>query len=415
MRHSLGNHQFLYGAELTRLHFNGREASSNRGNWYFKNDFGRDAITNFLMGTSSRYSTGIGPLDRGFRNWEQQYYAGDTWKLRQDLTINYGVRYQPVTVPDEVNGLTVIPARGDHNNFAPRFGIVHRLRDSWGVVRANYALEYGEFYAVTFQQVRWNPPEFLKVEVTAPDLIFPLANYVIDANGRSTLFDLAPNLRTPYAHMYSFSWEREIHSDWKLQLGYIGSRSHKLFMMWHTNRAVPVPGIPLVTATINDRRPDPNHFEVRRVESASNGYFDAARVSLQGNVRGLLIDAAYWFGKALDTGSAYTNTAAGDDSRQGQSQTEYLVQEDLKQVSDFDQSHALLLRARYQVPRLAGRGAMLTRNWTVSTIYLAKTGLPFTVMTGSDSPFMATSTGAATTGRIWSTYQCSAVMFHIPT
>ena len=69
------------------------------------------------------------------------------------------------------------------------------------------------------------------------------------------------------------------------------------------------------------------------------------------------IDAAYWFGKALDTGSAYTNTAAGDDSRQGQSQTEYLVQEDLKQVSDFDQSHALLLRARYQIPRLAGRAA----------------------------------------------------------
>jgi hypothetical protein len=186
--------------------------------------------------------------------------------------------------------------------------------------------------------------------------------------------------------MYSMSWEREIHADWKLQLGYVGSRSHKLFMMWHTNRAIPVPGIPLVTATINDRRPDPNHFEIRRVESASNGYFDAARVSVQGNVGSLLVDAAYWFGKALDTGSAYTNTAAGDDSRQGQSQTENLVQEDLKQVSDFDQSHALLLRARYQIPRVSGRAAMWTRNWTISTVYLAKTGLPFTVMTGSDSP-----------------------------
>jgi len=29
---------------------------------------------------------------------------------------------------------------------------------------------------------------------------------------------------------------------------------------------------------------------------------------------------------------------------------------------------------------------MLSRNWTVSTVYLAKSGLPFTVMTGSDSP-----------------------------
>jgi hypothetical protein len=387
LRQGIGNHQLIYGFEITRLQFNGREASSNRGNWYFKNDFGRDAITNFLMGAASRFSTGLGPLDRGFRNWEQQYYAGDSWKIRPDLTLSYGVRYQPVTVPDEVNGLTDIPARGDHNNFAPRFGIAHRLRDSWGVLRANYALEYGEFYAVTFQQLRWNPPAFLKVEVNAPDLLAPLSAYVADANARSTIFALADNLTTPYAHMYSMSWERELHKDWKLQIGYAGSRSHKLFMMWHTNRAVPVPGIPQVTATINDRRPDPNHFEIRRVESASNGYFDAMRVSLQApSVRGFSIDASYWVSKALDTGSAYTNTAAGDDSRQGQSQTEHLVQEDLKQVSDFDQSHAMLVRARYQIPRLSGRSAVWTRNWTFSTIYLAKTGLPFTVMTGSDSP-----------------------------
>ena len=98
------------------------------------------------------------------------------------------------------------------------------------------------------------------------------------------------------------------------------------------------------------------------------------------------IDASYWFSKALDTGSAYTNTAAGDDSRQGQSQTEYLVQQDLKQVSDFDQSHALLVRARYQLPNMSGATHAWIRDWTVSTIYLAKTGLPFSVTTGSDSP-----------------------------
>jgi hypothetical protein len=387
LRHSVGNHQLVYGGEITRLQFNGREASSNRGNWYFKNDFGRDAVTNFLLGIPSRYSTGLGLLDRGFRNWEQQYYFGDSWKATPSLTLNYGVRYQPVTVPYEVNGLTDIPIRGDHNNFAPRFGIAHRLPRSFGVLRANYGLEYGEFYAVTFQQLRWNPPEFLKVEVQAPDLLSPLGDYVVDENARSTIFALSDHLRTPYAHMYSFSWEFAPYSDWKIQLGYTGSRSHKLFMMWHTNRAIPVPGIPLVTATINDRRPDPNHFEIRRVENGSNGYFDAARVSVQApNVHGLSIDAAYWFGKALDTGSAYSNTAAGDDSRQGQSQTEYLVQQDLKQVSDFDQSHALLVRARYQFRGPRTRAAMWARNWTVTTIYLAKSGLPFTVMTGSDSP-----------------------------
>lgn len=104
------------------------------------------------------------------------------------------------------------------------------------------------------------------------------------------------------------------------------------------------------------------------------------------NFRGLSIDASYWFSKAIDTGSAYTNTAAGDDARQGQSQTEHLVQQDLKQVSDFDQSHAFLIRAQYRIPHLPGRAGAWIRNWSVSTVYLAKTGLPFTIMTGSDAP-----------------------------
>jgi hypothetical protein len=385
--HTMGHHQLVYGGQTTRLHFNGREASSNRGNWYFKNDFGRDALTNFLLGTPTRYSTGVGPLDRGFRNWEQQYFIGDVWKLRPDLTLSFGTRYQPVTVPHEVNDLTPVTQKGDYNNFAPRFGVAYRLPSKWGVMRANYGLEYGEFYAVTFQQLRWNPPAFVKAEVTTPDLLEPLKGFVFDQNSRSTIFALAGNLCTPYSHLYSFSWELEPHSEWRLQLGYTGSRSHKLFMMWHTNRAVPVAGIPLTTTTINDRRPDPTHFEIRRVENASNGYFDAARVSVRvPDVHGFSVDASYWFSKALDTGSAYSNTAAGDDARQGQSQTENLSQQDLKQVSDFDQSHAFLVRARYSLPHWRGRAAVLTRKWTISTIYLAKTGLPFTVMTGSDSP-----------------------------
>ena len=171
MRHSLGNHQFVYGAELTRLHFNGREASSNRGNWYFKNDFGRDAITNFLLGTPSRYSTGIGPMDRGFRNWEQQYYAGDTWKLRPDLTLNYGVRYQPVTVPDEVNGLTVIPGARRSQQF--RATVRHRAPAARFLGHPSREL-CARIRRVLRRYVPASPlepAEFLKVEVTAPDLI----------------------------------------------------------------------------------------------------------------------------------------------------------------------------------------------------------------------------------------------------
>src|SRR5206468_7989832 len=54
-RRQIGEHSFAAGAEWVRDQNNGREASSDRGNYYFRADFGRDAITNFRLGIPSRY------------------------------------------------------------------------------------------------------------------------------------------------------------------------------------------------------------------------------------------------------------------------------------------------------------------------------------------------------------------------
>lgn len=386
-----GRHRFTAGWEVARLQFNGREASSNRSNVYFRNDFGFDAIRNFLDGRANRFTTGIGEMHRGFRNWEQEYFFGDTWQLHPRLTFDLGIRYEPVTGPYEVNGLTDIPYRCDCNNWAPRFGFAWRLGSSprLGVIRGAYGVHYGDVFAVTLQQLRWNPPNFLKVEVNAPaSILNPLAGLNLTNNPRSTLFVVPPDLRSPYSHQYNLSWETELPRRARLTIGYVGSRTHKLFYMWHTNRAVDVPGMTSMSANINERRPDSRYFEVRRVSNMSRAYFDAARVNLTApSWRGMTLEASYWFSKALDLGSAYTNTAAGDDSRNGTSQTQDLVQADLKGVSLFDQSHAALVRWTYAVP--APRAAVarpIFSGWTLSAVWLAKTGLPFTVLTGSDSP-----------------------------
>jgi hypothetical protein len=385
-----GNHLWTFGSDVARLQVNGREASSNRGIVYFRNDFGRNAITNFRLGAPSRMTGAFGELDRGFRSWEQYYFIGDNWRVRPILSLNYGVRFQPVTGPTEVNHLTDIPYHCDCNNLAPRFGIAYRLPHAWGVLRAAYGTHFGEIFPVTFQQLRWDPPNYLKVEVQAPALANPFANADLGPSARSTIFEVPPGLRTPYSHQYNFSWEAPSSSAWKLQLGYVGSRTQKLFMVWFNNRAIPVAGIPQTTGTINQRRPDPNHFEVRRVENSSRAYFDAARVSLiLPDWHGLSVDAAYWFSKAIDLGAGYTNTAAGDDLKQGRSQSQFLISEDLKGPSAFDQTHSFLVRMNYRLPALQ-TAASIVRNalgrWNLSTVYLAKTGTPFTVFSGSDGP-----------------------------
>jgi hypothetical protein len=376
-RKTAGNHQLSIGAELDRLRNNGLESSSERGNYYFRSDFGRDAITNFRLGIASRYSAAVGDGHRGFRWFEQQIFAGDVWKARRDLAMSFGLRYTPQTGPTEVNGLTPVNFRCDCATLGPQFGLAYQT-PGFGVIRAAYGLHFGEIYAQTLQQGRWDPPNFLKVEVQAPaSILTPLAGVPLGPGARHLQFDVPPDLKSPYSHQYTFAWEPWTKRKWSATFAYIGSRTNRLFMMWFANRAVPVPGIPLTTATIPDRRPDPRYFELREARNASRAYFDAARATFKApSWRGLTTEVSYWFSKAIDTGSAYTNMAAGDEALQGYAQSEQPVAEDLKGPSAFDQSHAFMTRFSW-----AER-----HGWRVSGTFLAKTGLPFTVLTGSDGP-----------------------------
>ncbi len=378
LRRSAGNHQFTLGFQILRRQLNGMETDAHRGYFGFSNDFGRTGIENFLLGTPSQYIVSIGDVHRGFRNWEGQIYAGDNWKVSPNLTLNYGLRWSPVSRPYEVNNLNQIPYGAQWKNFGPMFGIAYRLPDKWGVARAAYGLFYGEIYPVTFQQVRFSPPGSVKIVVPAPDLLNPLGADLADPRGNLYLLD--PNLTAPYSHQYNFSWEPDFSSKWKVQLGYVGSRSQRLLIMWYLNRGHVVPGIPQTTATLNLRRPDQQYADERYVLNGSRGYFDAFRASvIVPRWRGLSVDASYWFSKAMDLGASYTNTAYDADSRLSRSQSEFETHADMKGRSSFDQPHAFLVRGAFLAPPRAGR-------WNLSAVALLKSGSPFTVFAGSDAP-----------------------------
>jgi len=386
MRHSAGHHNWDIGFGALRRQLNGLESDAHRGFFAFGNDFGRDAITNLRLGTPTQHIIAIGNVWRGFRNWDLQAYAEDRWQARPNLTVNFGLRYQPVTRPYEVNHLNIVPYPCDCNNVAPHWGFALRLPRAWGVLRAAYGLQYGEIYPVTFQQVRFSPPGNRKIVVTAPSLVNPLGSLTqagAAPDARPTTYLLDPGLVAPYSHQYNFSWETRLSGNWNVQAGYVGSRSHKLLTMWYLNRAHPVPGVPLTTATINQRRAVADLADIRWVLNGSRGYLDAFRVALVvPRWRGVSMDAAYWFSKALDLGSSYTNTAYDADSRLARSQSEFSVHADMKGRSSFDQPHAFLWRLSYALPafsRVAG-------GWIFSGVVLLKSGTPFNVGTGSDAP-----------------------------
>ena len=393
VRQVRGRHLLTLGAAVVRGQVNGIEGSGHVGMWSFRSDFKdkfgniRDTITNVRLGTPSGYILGIGNTHRGFRDWRMLYYVGDQWNVNAKLTLNFGLRYEPVTSPVEVDGLSNVPYDCDCNNYAPSFGFAYRLAEGWGVLRGAYGLHYGEISPATYTNARFNPPGNITLRLTAPNVLDPLAGVSVD---QSSLYDLSPDLASPYSHQYNFSWELNPAKDWTLQLGYLGSRAHRLLTVWSFNRARVIEGQPLTTENVTERRPDQRYFDIRRILNGSRAYYDAAKVHLTARRwHGLSMDASYWFSKAIDLGGNYSSTGGRRDGYMSRSQTELDVHGDVKALSVFDQPHAALWRFSYETPRLRGMHRLprsLLGRWTMASVLLLKAGTPFGVTAGSDGP-----------------------------
>ena len=388
---SKGNHRVSTGIDITREHLNGIESSGHLGLIMFTSNFGRDMVTNLRLGTPSRISQSFGTPHRGFRRWRTQLFAGDTWTARRDLTLSLSLRYETMTSPKEVNALSDLPYGCDCNNLGPRFGFAYRTPG--GVLRGAYGLHYGEIFTATYSQERFNPPGNVRLSIVAPDLLDPLAGLssdALDPSTRSTIIDLAPTLVSPYSHQYNFSWDVASSRGVFAQVGYVGSRSHKLISGWVLNRARNVPGIERITGTVNARRPDPRYFDIRHVLNGSRAYFDAAKATF--GIRGprsLTLDVSYWMSKAIDLGAHYASNGTSRDAFAGRSQTEHDVHGDVKALSDFDQTHAMLSRLSYRTPPIRAASSIWSQafgEWDLNSILLLKTGTPFIIQTGSDAP-----------------------------
>jgi hypothetical protein len=389
-RHPSGSrHTFTWGGDAFRLQLNGIETNNSRGLFWFTNNFGRTAIENLRWGTPTTYEGTVGPMGRGFRDWEANAFIGDKWNLSPRFQIYYGLRYNLLTSPLEVNHFNDIPFGCDCNNFSPRFSLAWRAAVDW-VVRASYTVSFGGIPGVTYQQVRYNLPVARYLQVQSPYLPDPLRGIdLTDPQARTSPTLLPPDLVSPYAHQYNFSLERPFAAGYTLRAGYVGSRSFKLLQGYILNRAVPMEGIPLTTATVDQRRPDPRYYEEKWVVNGGAAWMDAAQLTVEFPYRkGLTWGTIYTFGKALDAGTDYSGTAANNDIIKGRSQYQYDDHNDKKGLSNFDSTHSLLFFYAWDLPHVSSSGVRgwLARGWQVSGSMLAKTGTPLTLFIGSDAP-----------------------------
>ena len=205
---------------------------------------------------------------QNYRYWNIGPYIGDTWRARPNLTLNFGLRWEYVSVPKEENGLLALPVGGleslqtnaliepvsgggrplfneDWNNFAPSFSFAwDPFKDGKTSVRGGYGISYvidnnittidnaasrGFTRTITINDVAGTLSNGVQ-QIPVPTFTSPFAirDVFVNDDPQSALFTIDPDLRTPYVQQWNFGIQREILRDTVAEVRYVGNRGVKL-------------------------------------------------------------------------------------------------------------------------------------------------------------------------------------------
>src|SRR5262249_1966750 len=194
-----GTHSVKFGVNIERMRDN-ILAISNPGGEFAFSQFS-DFLTNQPFSLSAAIPSGVS--ERGLRQTIVGTYIQDDWRLRPNLTVNLGLRYEMTTVPTEVQGkLTVLrhltdtqPHLGEPlfsnptlRNFEPRVGFSW---DPFGDGKTSVTAGFGMFdvlplpYLVQFNEI-FSAPFFKLGNATGlPPGSYPTGAFDIVANSSS--------------------------------------------------------------------------------------------------------------------------------------------------------------------------------------------------------------------------------------
>ena len=161
-----GDHNFKFGTDINYLPltadftvnfgglFNFGQLSAGAVNPAFAALPAFTPLQSYGLGIPQSFVQGVGNPHDEFHNTPLAFYAQDSWRIRRNLTLNYGVRYDveltqefaasnPIAgAAQQALGITQGIPR-DTNNVAPRIGIAwDPTNDGKTVVRAAYGLFY---------------------------------------------------------------------------------------------------------------------------------------------------------------------------------------------------------------------------------------------------------------------------------
>lgn len=398
-----GSHSIRAGVAFERIQSNTLGAGANNGTVSFGSlaGFLTDRPTSFVAtipGTS---------VPEGLRQYVVGAYAQDDWRVRRNLTLNLGVRYEMATVPTEEHDRLGTLVYGSQqlrigspyfNNptlrdFSPRVGAAW---DPFGDGKTSVRGAFGQYdnLPLTSQfsllSVIGAPFNLQGSSTSVPAGSFPDGLYQSLAAGGPRADFIQQNPKRSYVLEWSFSIQRQLTPSLLFEVGYSGSHGVHLPLVAGDINTVPPDedtpqGYVWPTPRGSGVKPWPAWGTVNAVMWEVSSDYDSLPVRLQKRLsHGLLFQGSYTWSKSLDTGSnslmtPYTNTVTNFpvfDSRLGRA------------VSDFDVPQNLTVSGTWELPS-SGSGwkpfREFAKGWQLGTLLTVSSGLPFTPTIAGDA------------------------------
>lgn len=313
-----GNHQIKFGGEYAREGKNENASNNTQGSYTFDQIQTRGTVLNgatsvalpltgvglgsFLLGRANSYVEDQFDITFNLNLGRREFYAQDTWRIRPNVTLDYGVRYQyfvpaidknnvessfipslynranapTCSTPtcsvglvrgtgDTLNGIAVAGrnspfgrtiAPSDKNNFSPRVGITYSPTFEKGIARtilgaptktvfrAGYGFYYDQIATFLFQDPTTpNRPYNNRATYTSNNTsTVTFADPTAGALGTLPIIALGgvnPDLKTPEIQQYSVGMQREIFKNAVIDISYVGTKGDFLLRTRNINFVEP--------------------------------------------------------------------------------------------------------------------------------------------------------------------------------
>ncbi len=423
--YSRGRHSLKFGTLMNRWQSFTLNGTNMKGSVSFGN------IANFLQGVPSTIQAAtVGSIfDRFYNYYSYGFYIQDDLRIKSNLMLNVGLRYEFMTTLTETHGhgAALRDIQHDANttlgapfrnpslkNFSPRLGFAWDVKgDGKMAVRGGFGLLYdlSNMNGGLSAGSSATPPYSTLSSLPNPgSLTLPLT-FPASASGKA-LRGVDYLIQQPHMLQYNLTVEKQLAFDTALTLAYGGSRGINLPVINDGNPVVPG-GIPLGGVCVarpssqtlnlsapdcylgNEPRTNPNWTGIELYTAGSNSFYNSLQFGLMKRLsKGWQFQSSYTWSHMIDESQSQVNS---DNAATSDWTSNPIHRETDKAVASFDVTQNWRFNTIYRFPSAATSGAMskLTKGWWISGILSLQSGYPLTPSLNSNRSQSKTGNGAA--------------------